>query len=161
MLSILIFIQSVYILIVHNIYFCYSETSINTEKGLNNNEISPHNVHEEEFHGKTLKIKKYEELRKIITKIKKQCGSLCEPDLSYINYDISKEISYKNLEKIPNCNAMWNTSIFDHKSSFKDPIQTIPTYLKNYFSYDGRVKISPHYLNDTFNKNHEINKWGK
>ena len=91
MLSILIFIQSVYILIVHNIDFCYSQTNTNNEKCSDTNEIFPHNIHEKEFHMKTLKIQKYKELKNGITQIRKQCGSLCKPDLSYSNQDITKE----------------------------------------------------------------------
>jgi hypothetical protein len=155
-----IFMHSVYIITVHNTYFCYSVRNINAEKS-NTNGIFPHNMNNKELQIKKLKIQKYEELRNIITQIRKKCGNLCGPDLSYINQDITKEISYRNLEKIPNCSAMWNISIFDQASAFKDPIQTIPKYLKNYFSYDGRVKISPHYLNDTFNENHVTHKWGK
>ena len=70
MLSNWIFIQSVYILIVHIIYFCYSERKINIEKCSDTKEIFPREIYEAELHMKTLKIQKYEKLGNIITQIK-------------------------------------------------------------------------------------------
>ena len=102
-----IFIRSVFVLILHNVCLCYSETKLSIEKCPNKivNKI------EGECHTKANKTIQYHELGNIIENIRKQCGSLCEPDFSYTNQGIAKEIAYKNLRKIPNCNAIWNTYI--------------------------------------------------
>ena len=102
----------------------------------------------------------YKRMRKNIILIKEKCGTLCETNLAHVR-NVSKGPFYDQIKKIPNCKALWNDSIYDQSSRFKDPIQKLPKYLKQYFSHNGNVNISPFYFDDRETENHTSNAWGK
>ena len=94
---------------------------------------------------------KFQTLTKNIEKIRHECGNLCTAEYS------------DKIERKPNCKSLWNTSIFDPESNFGFPIQKLPKYLVNYYSYDSHIKILSNYLDNTSNEkeNHTLNAWGK
>ena len=90
-------------------------------------------------------------------------GSLCEdkpvPDL--MNDTILHDKGYQPVfEKLPVvCESLWNTSIFEQPSTFQDPLQIVPKYLQDYYSYYGGIKVTPHYYADLDTENHVTNAW--
>ena len=94
---------------------------------------------------------KFQTLAKNIEKIRHECGNFCTAEYS------------DKIERKPNCKSLWNTSIFDPESNFGFPIQKLPKYLVNYYSYDSHIKILSNYLDNTSNEkeNHTLNAWGK
>ena len=107
---------------------------------------------------------KYENLRRKITLIKKECGDLC--DTSYPRYVPVSEDSkfyYVPIEKQVDCKRLWNNSIFDESSEFDAAIQIIPKYLRDYFSHNEMVDINYDYYDELKENiwNETFNKWGK
>ena len=110
---------------------------------------------------KSLKKQTYSKFHETILQMKRECGDLCEPTFIDIANDIPDGKTFKKLEKSINCNNLWNDSIFDQPNEFDEPLQILPKYLRDHFSRNGRVKISPHYLVDTTKEDDQFIKWGK
>ena len=110
---------------------------------------------------KTVKTKQYKNLINEIRIIKENCGELCET----VDIDRSAVLQsgklFHRIDKTPNCNSLWNTSIFDIERNFNEPLQRLPKYLLRYFTHNGKVEILPHYLDGTNSENHTTNAWGK
>ena len=105
----------------------------------------------------------YRYIEKKIDLIKQQCGSLCEIHFEHAVPMSDKSLYYyEPIEKDVNCKTLWNSSIFDESSGFKEPIQKLPTYLQKYFSYNNTVDIKPYYFdqNEIDLRNHTFNTWG-
>ena len=110
------------------------------------------------------KFNPYKDIENKIHAIKKQCGSLCEINSS--NYEPISEDSrfyYVPIKKDVNCKDLWNSSIFDETTKFKEAIQKLPVYLKQYFSFNNMVDIKPHYFDEKKTNiwNDTFNTWGK
>ena len=94
-----------------------------------------------------------------VTKFKNHCGELCDIGHSseYNDTKFTDELSRKdpngNLvfhfqKKNVSCSALWNTSMFDEPTRFKNPPIDIPKLLKTHFSYNNQIPIESYYLND-------------
>ena len=94
-----------------------------------------------------------------VTKFKNHCGELCDIGHSseYNNTKFADELRRKdpngNLvfhfqKKNVSCSALWNTSMFDEPTRFKNPPIDIPKPLKTHFSYNNQIPIESYYLND-------------
>ena len=140
---------------------------------LNNNDLEFPSNHElfdnkldNEIHIKkeSLTSHKYNGLLKNIKMIKELCGALCETfeaDISQkFKHSLEPKKVYQRIDRIPNCNALWNNSVFDISSTFNVPLQKLPKYLLQYFTHNGQMKISYNYLDDTNSENHTTNSWG-
>ena len=94
---------------------------------------------------------KFRALTKDIEQIRHECGNLCSAEY------------YNENERKPNCKSLFDSSIFDPENNFKFPIQKLPKYLVNYYSYNGHIKVLSNYLDNTSNEkeNHTLNAWGK
>lgn len=160
-----------YIIIIFNVIisqnsFCWcddilftSNSQFSQDNKPSNNLISDtRNITE-----KSLNPQKYRDILKHIKKIKDHCGRLCETedvdslDSNYISSDRNR--LYKYIDKLPNCNGLWNSSIFDLPSDLEFPLQKVPKYLVKYFTHNGRTKISYNYRDDKDNENHTSNAW--
>ena len=108
--------------------------------------------------------KAYKYIKNRISLIKKECGTLCDVDpLLYTPISDENKFYYVPIQKTINCERLWNNSIFDEKSQFRNAIQKIPKYLEKHFSYDGMVDVKPYYFDENeFNIwNETFNAWGK
>ena len=108
-----------------------------------------------------VKTKQYKTLLNDIRMIKENCGELCET----VDIDKSAVLQsgnlYHRIDKMPNCDSLWNTSMFDIPRNFNTPLQRLPKYLIKYFSHNNEVELLYHYLDDTNSENHTTNAWGK
>ena len=107
---------------------------------------------------------KYENLRRKITLIKKECGDLCDTSHpTYVPISEDSEFYYVPIEKQVDCKRLWNNSIFDESSEFDAAIQIIPKYLRAHFSHNEMVDINYDYYDERKENiwNETFNKWGK
>ena len=60
------------------------------------------------------------------------------------------------------CESLWNTTIFDEPSKFEPALQKLPSYAKDYFSYDNQVPITSFYFDNRVEEEREIDNanWG-
>ena len=139
--------------------------SIINKQFVNNKQCSSQNsnatdkLYEDALYLKTLRLQKYKHTRNNIILIKQRCSSLCETDL-LLAKNVKNGSLYQHVEKNLNCTGLWNDSIFDEPSKFKDPVQKIPKYLIDAFSHKGRVKITSYYYAEEAAENHTSNAWG-
>ena len=111
---------------------------------------------------KNLNQHKYTKMMKNILLIKERCGSLCNENGMHQNLSIKVFDSATTFQKRPfSCGAIWDNSVFDKSSDLEDPLQILPKYLTDHFSYNGRVKMTSHYYDDRDTENHKSNSWGK
>ena len=103
----------------------------------------------------------YKNLDDTISKIKEDCGDLCELSFIDTKKDIPDDKTFKRLNKTINCAKLWGSSIFDQNSNLTSPLQKLPTYLTKYFSQGDQVGILPYYLIDTNNKEDQYKKFGE
>ena len=107
----------------------------------------------------------YKDIKKKIELIKKECGTLCNVDPStYKPISDDSKFYYVPIKKDVDCKALWNNSIFDEKSKFKESPQRIPKYLRGYFTHNSTlVDIKPYYFDEMTDNilNETFNKWGK
>ena len=109
--------------------------------------------------------KLYKDIKNKIELIKKECGSLCDIDPStYKPIPDNSKFYYVPIKKEVDCQSLWNNSIFDEKGLFKEAPQTIPKYLRGYFTHNSSLvdikrfyfdEINDNIWNDTFNN------WGR
>ena len=102
----------------------------------------------------------YKELKNNIVEIKIRCGSLCNIEYDDQFKESLSNRTFKAVQKTVDCYNLWHSSILDKASKTKYPIQKIPSYLVQYFTYNGRVKILYDYRDDTNTENHVTNRWG-
>ena len=149
------FLYIVFFINVWKIYFSENKSSLDIERVYQiDNDLDMK-------YPKSLKKQNYRKLHDTILQMKKECGDLCEPDFIDIEKDIPDDKTFKRLKKSINCDNLWNDSIFDQSNDFDVPLQILPKYLRNYFTQNGRVKISPHYLVDTSKGDDQFRKWGE
>ena len=104
-----------------------------------------------------------------VTKLKYHCGELCDIGHSseYNNTKFADELRRKHpngslvfhfQKKHVNCNALWNTSMFEEPTRFKHPPIDIPKPLKTHFSYNNQIPIESYYLNDNEQRTKDTTK---
>ena len=153
------------IFVLSTLFSCFVVVTSNTkDHTLSNNNLA---VNEEmdklEYQDVRSSHKHYQKLKDNIVEMRKRCGSLCEdkrvPDP--MNGTILHDKGYHPVfEKLPVvCESLWNTSIFEQPSPFQDPLQIVPKYLQDYYSYHGGIKVTPHYYADLDTENHVTNAW--
>ena len=106
--------------------------------------------------------KAFKNLKYQINDIKKQCGKLCETDLS-TPIVVTNGKYYDHLKVAFNCQGLWNTSIFDEPSKFQHAPQNLPSYIKTEFSYKKQVPILSYYFDNLVEKERDMDNanWGK
>ena len=79
--------------------------------------------------------------------IKEKCGQVCDTDLGS---DIDGKY-YNQLWKNIDCKAMFKHSIFDRLSMFSKPVAkyNLPKYVKDEFTYQGKLQIQPLYADNS------------
>ena len=102
----------------------------------------------------------YKEIKNNILEIKSRCGTLCNIEYDDQFEETLSNKTFKAVKKTLDCQNLWASSIFDQPSTMNYPIQKLPTYLIQYFTYNDRVKILYDYRDDTNTENHVTNSWG-
>ena len=157
--------ESSMIFVLSTIFSCFFVVTSNAkDHTLSNNELAAkEEMDKPEYQHVRSSHKHYQQLKDDIMEMRKRCGSLCEykrvPDP--VNDTISHDKGYHHVfEKLPVvCESLWNTSIFEQPSPFQDPLQIVPKYLQDYYSYYGGIKVTPHYYADLDTENHVTNAW--
>ena len=106
---------------------------------------------------------KYQKLLNNIMDIKTRCGNLCtnigvteHEHQPYSNDQLYNPV-FKKLPIV--CESLWNTSIYEEASTFKYPIQILPRYIVDYYSYNDIIDVTLHYNSDIDTENHVTNSW--
>ena len=134
------------IFVLSTLFSCFTVvTSKATDDTLSNNKLAAkEKMDKPEYQRDRSSHKHYQKLKDNIVEMRKRCGSLCEdkrvPDP--MNDTILHDKGYHPVfDKSPVvCESLWNTSIFEQPSPFQDPVQIVPKYLQDYYSYYGGIK---------------------
>lgn len=92
----------------------------------------------------------YENLKKNIDSVKKSCGEICDQSIE------GKPGKYFDfIEKKVDCEALFSNPDIDDPTQFYEPPKKIPKWLKDNYSYSGRVEIDySDYFDDKKLQNH-------
>ena len=92
----------------------------------------------------------YENLKKTVASVRKSCGEICDTTIS------GKPGKYfDEIHKKVDCDALFSNPDIDDPSQFHDPPSRIPKWLKDEYSYFGKVPIDyNHYLDDSKGQHH-------
>ena len=153
---------SMYVLFLCNkdiIYAIINETIIANKQCSGPNNNAKDTLYKDELYLKKLRSQNYKHMSNNVNLIKRRCGKLCETDL-LPEKSVQNGVLHEQMETTPNCQALWNNSIFDEPSRFNEPVQKLPKYLIDHFSRNGHVKVTSHYYDDQETENHTSNAWG-
>ena len=144
-------------------FFSYAHPNSNEDNFSAQNYVAEANSLTPKCCEKTSKKYRYERVKDNIIEMRNWCGSLCN-DISgrefETNIESNNSIYLPIFKKIPiTCESLWNTSVFEENNPFEYPIQILPKYLMNYYSYSGEIRVTPHYYADLDTENHASNTW--
>ncbi len=144
------------LLICINSVLCEIQLSVISQPEVNEFEIEDDNTEEENAVPKIPLKTVYENLKKTVASVKKSCGEICDQTIS------GKPGKYfDEIHKKVDCDALFSNPDIDDPSQFHDPPSRIPKWLKDEYSYSGKIPIDYNYYYDDSKGQHHYSHWNQ